>query len=287
MDTLEEYRAQIASWSSNLLAERWVAEHKGEVVANSGLFGWYSGATFHFASIDVDPEHWGQGIGSQMYDHLIERAHTNGVKRLLSEIHERHTESLEFALRRGFTRTGHGERLSRLDIRTANLDGYVGIEERLRDDGIRIVTLAEHGTEDETFMRALYDMDTASHSDVPGSEPFVPLPYDDWKRRAVFGPGRSPEWTWVALDGDRPVGLARLQRKGENNAFNAYTGVDRAYRGRGIARALKLRTVEWSRENGVDYHYTGNDTENSRMLAINISLGYQPLGAMIEVARDL
>jgi GNAT superfamily N-acetyltransferase len=89
------------------------------------------------------------------------------------------------------------------------------------------------------------------------------------------------------VDGERPVGLARLQRKGQNAAFNAYTGVDRAYRGRGIARALKQRTIEWSRQNGVDFHYTGNDTENKRMLAINIQLGYQLLGAMIEVSKDL
>jgi hypothetical protein len=37
----------------------------------------------------------------------------------------------------------------------------------------------------------------------------------------------------------------------------------------------------------VRYHFTGNELENRRMLAINISLGYQMLPRTIEIARDL
>ncbi len=69
--------------------------------------------------------------------------------------------------------------------------------------------------------------------------------------------------------------------------WNAYTGVDRAYRGRGVARALKLRTIQWARQNNVDFIYTGNDIANQRMLAINVQLGYEPLPGWVEVVKEL
>jgi GNAT superfamily N-acetyltransferase len=87
--------------------------------------------------------------------------------------------------------------------------------------------------------------------------------------------------------GSHPVGLARLRRQGNRAALNAFTAVDPDYRGRGIARALKLRTVLWARENGVEHLYTGNDAENRRMLDINLRLGYQPLSGSIELVREV
>jgi GNAT superfamily N-acetyltransferase len=70
-------------------------------------------------------------------------------------------------------------------------------------------------------------------------------------------------------------------------AGNNLTGVDPVYRGRGIARALKLKTIEWAREHDVESIYTQNDIENRRMLAINISLGYKPLPTEVEMVKDL
>jgi GNAT superfamily N-acetyltransferase len=63
--------------------------------------------------------------------------------------------------------------------------------------------------------------------------------------------------------------------------------VDPAYRGRGIARALKLKTVEWAREHGVEFIFTANDAQNQRMLSINSSLGYRPLPASIDLVKEL
>jgi GNAT superfamily N-acetyltransferase len=88
------------------------------------------------------------------------------------------------------------------------------------------------------------------------------------------------------MSGPQPIGLAALHLSG-HAAWNAFTGVDRAYRGKGVARALKVRTVEWARQNGVDYIYTGNDEGNKRMLAINVRLGYEPVAASIEVRKEL
>ena len=162
--------------------------------------------------------------------------------------------------------------------------GFTGVEEGLRQEGVVIDALQSQADE-SGFMEAVYRLDMDSHRDVPSSVPWKDMAYDDWLDRAVKGPGRSPEWAWVAIDAGKPVGLARLRVYQDGKATNAYTGVRSSHRGRGIARALKNRTVTWSRNHGIEWIYTGNEARNTRMLAINASLGYEPLPKAVEVER--
>lgn len=286
-ETVEKERHFIANTPKTAHVERMVAERDGQVVGNSVLLQmfWTEHPDRYNARVGVDPELHGQGIGSSLYEPLLSQARKAGAARLYTHVQEGDEESEQFAARRGFTSTGRQQRMSRLDVHTANLEGYEGIEDRVRVEGLRLATLAEVGPDDEDFLRALYELDSETVKDVPSSEPFSMIPYENWKAD-LEAPGSSPETLWIALDEKKPVGVATLMRQG-NTAWNAYTGVARAYRGRGVARALKLRTIEWSRENGVDYIYTGNDMENKRMLAVNIRLGYQPLPAFLEMTKDL
>jgi GNAT superfamily N-acetyltransferase len=196
-------------------------------------------------------------------------------------------ESVAFLERRGWSRTGRTDRSSCLDVADANLDGFMGVEDRLNREGVRIATLAEIGTSDGTFLHALHDVEYRFERDIPSSEPQAQEPYELWLERQLHGPGKSPRTFWVALNGAQPVGVARLRLTGGDSAVNGLTGVDPDFRGRGIARALKLKTVEWARENGVRTIFTVNDAENRRMLSINVSLGYRPLPADIEMMLDL
>jgi GNAT superfamily N-acetyltransferase len=252
-----------------VLSERWTAERKN----------------VYYAFVGVDPGNHGRGIGSRLYQEVIQQATEVGAERVYGEIQEGHREAEEFATRRGFRFTGHAEQMSRLDVHAANLEGYEGIEERIRSEGIRILSLAEGGPTDEGLLRGLYEVDIESSKDIPTSEPWSGFPYDIWLKH-FSAPGASPEAYWLAMDGDRPVGMALLERRGPNAAFNGYTGVLRAYRGRGVARGLKWKTIEWARQNGVDFIYTGNHVDNARMLAINVRLGYQPLPRFREVLKD-
>jgi RimJ/RimL family protein N-acetyltransferase len=54
------------------------------------------------------------------------------------------------------------------------------------------------------------------------------------------------------------------------------TGVARAWRGRGLARALKAATIAWAMDNGLEALEGSNDIENAPMRAVNRRLGYQP-----------
>jgi GNAT superfamily N-acetyltransferase len=74
----------------------------------------------------------------------------------------------------------------------------------------------------------------------------------------------------LALDGERYVGLAALGYFTHTNAmYNMMTGVDKTYRGRKIAQALKLLALQYVQSSGAAYIRTHNNSLNAPMLAIN------------------
>jgi mycothiol synthase len=86
----------------------------------------------------------------------------------------------------------------------------------------------------------------------------------------------SDEWTFVALDGAEIVGMAGMIDDPDrpDRAENALTAVRRDRRGRGIARALKRRTLRCAADRGLAEVYTWTQTGNEAMQELNRSLGY-------------
>src|SRR5207302_4822019 len=120
----------------------------------------------------------------------------------------------------------------------------------------------------ELFLRALQRLWADSGEEPPDPEPLRPS-FPSWQQGVLHASGLSPETHWVALDGDRPVGMTFLKRLSEDAAENDYTGVASTHRGRGIAPALKLRAIAWARQHGVSWVYTSSEVGNTRMIAIN------------------
>lgn len=286
--SLEEYRFQAdPANDAPGVRERCVADSNGKVL---GLYvlqelSFVDRPDTFAANIGVRLSERGKGIGGSLYNHMMERVESYGATRLYGEVSEDQSTALAFVERRGFSKTDHVERMSKLDVADANLEGYEGVVERLASQGIEIKTIAEIGMDDEPMLRKIHAAADETSRDVPGSEEFTGFPLEVFMK-SLTAPGSSPEYSWVALDGSTPVGIARMERRG-SASFNGYTGVAREYRGRGIARALKLKTIEWARESGIDSIITGNDMTNERMLSINIPLGYNPIQARIEVVNDL
>jgi GNAT superfamily N-acetyltransferase len=268
--------------------ERYVVEVDGEVVGGTDFREEIelSRPNTYFAYLQVEESQRGRGYGSMLFDSLTQRLRANGAERVYAEVSQRDERSQQFAEKRGFVPTGKVDRQSRLDLRRAKLDGMEEGERRLVAEGIRIMSLEEIGLDDPTFIRSLFDLEVRTARDIPTSEDIGEVDFEGWLRDQTSGPGRSPTWYWVAMDGDRPVGLARLRMRGERAAGNSYTGVEADYRGRGIAIALKFRAIRWARGNGIDWFYTGNEASNRPILAINRSLGYEPVSYQIEMVKE-
>jgi GNAT superfamily N-acetyltransferase len=58
---------------------------------------------------------------------------------------------------------------------------------------------------------------------------------------------------------------------------HAMLGVRRAWRGRGIAQALKAAQICWAIDNGLNELRTGNDEHNAAARAVNANFPYTPL----------
>jgi RimJ/RimL family protein N-acetyltransferase len=195
------------------------------------------------------------------------------------------SEGYRFATRREYRETGQVLEDYRLDVQQANLNAYPGLRERLENEGIGFASLAELNPDEALLRRVQYlwaetgdenlELDSLSES------------FDSWREHVLAGSGQSPETHWLALREGRPVGTTYLKRLSPEAAENDYTAVTPAYRGRGIAQALKLRALAWAQQNGLRYFHTSSDVRNVRMIAINRHLGYQPGVRRMEMARDL
>jgi GNAT superfamily N-acetyltransferase len=261
-----------------------VAERDGAVIgqARAGTMFWTEGNAV-LVDIGVQPEWQACGAGSMLYGHVLAQVEEWGVERMYAYVREGDDRSLGFAERRGFVHSGDSIRFSMLEVSQARLDGYEGLADRLGAEGIRVTTLAEIGDADDT-LRRLHQVSMVTARDEPGPESFG-QPYEEWRHALATVTGVSPGSIWVALHGDEIIGLSMLRRVDEDNAFHFAMGVLREYRGRGVARLIKVRQVEWARENGVRFLHTGNSAANPRMYDINVRLGYKPLPAQLMLVR--
>lgn len=141
--------------------------------------------------------------------------------------------------------------------------------------GISFFTLAEAGDDFESRER-LYHLVRQGVIDTPGFvgefETFAD--FNDrlfvnsyWSHRnSQFLAGMGGEW----------VGLSSLTLNGERQAEFGLTVVRRDWRGRGLARALKERAIEYAKWAGVEFVRTRNHPDNVPILTLNKSLGFRP-----------
>ncbi len=136
---------------------------------------------------------------------------------------------------------------------------------------------------DRMFWRLEMDL----FADVPLPSPWVEIPFEDWLRDRQAAP-LATEWMFVALDGDRPVGTTQLIKNWVDSTLmhNALTAVRREYRRRGIAAALKSRSLELAKAAGVLRVYTDNE-ENNPMFGLNVALGYREVHHWVQYERPL
>ncbi len=117
--------------------------------------------------------------------------------------------------------------------------------------------------------------------DIPGGdEPTAAGTLAEFRARDVDRPSIPPGAFMIATDaatGD-VIGYASLiLLPGSTRvAWHDMTAVLRAWRGRGLAGALKRATIGWAIANGLETLETGNDVDNAAMRAVNARLGYAP-----------
>jgi len=211
----------------------------------------------------TDAEHRRRGHGTTMMAAVEDVIAERRPAEVRTAVRDDDPDSRAWAERRGFALFDHTFR-SRLDLDGFDPTPHRGTIELAEASGLRFARFGSDDDPDrlfELFVRLLLD--------VPDE---VEAPDRAYFQREVVE--RAGAISVIAYDGDAPAGLALLLPLGEDEYLNALTGVVREYRGRGLARALKVVSGEVAREAGRRYLVTNNNARNAAMLAVNDALGF-------------
>lgn len=220
-----------------------------------------------YATVTVLRAHRRAGVGSALYDAVSGWSAERGLDTIEAPVLDDDPESLAFARRRGFV-----EERRELGV-VLDLDGLAPLSVE-PPAGVEIVPFAER----PELARGLYDVAVEAEPDIPGFEDDEIEPFDDWLRSQMQGAGDRPDATFVAVAGDEVVGYAKfsLTEAQPTIAHHDLSAVKRAWRGRGIARALKATQINWALANGYTELHTRNEERNEPIRRLNARFGYRP-----------
>jgi len=206
-----------------------------------------------------------RGAGTALYEAISMWASERRARELEVSVSGDDRESLSYAQRRGFieVRRQVGLVLSLAGVSSLRVQPPAGIE---------IVTWAQR----PELARGMYEVDREIHPDIPGFEDVALEPFEDWMAHNMQRPTDSTEATFIALGGEEVVGFAKLSLTAPRAAGHAMTAVKRAWRGRGIASALKATEINWALANGYTELHTSNEERNAPINRLNARLGYRP-----------
>ena len=269
--------ADFLDWKRQAPQTVWLlAEEDGTAVGAGRLTpGWHSPPGVARADVRVVAEARGRGIGATLLGALQQRADALGAPTLEVEVRDNDVGSLAWTERQGFRETGRSVRLA-LDL--------TAIEEPAVEppEGIEVVVWAER----LELARGIYEVACEAYPDEPGSGDAEMEPFEGWLSQDMEGSGDRADAVFVALAGGEVAGYAKLSMSVRPGyVLHDMTGVKRAFRGRGIASALKRAEIAWAKREGFRTLETFNDEENAPIRALNEKHGYRPATGSVTLRR--
>jgi len=233
----------------------------------------------YWANLHVHPGSRTQGVGSALHDELLAILKARGAREVRTMLDEHESAGRSFLERRGWQETWRRHEF-RLDAATADLPDLPDL------GGLRLESL-EALSRDPERDRRLYELDWTLFQDVPMGLTLTKRPLDVWLNQELHDPGMRLGLSFALLDEAQAdplhgpyVGYTTLMQNPGGFYVIGMTGVKRGYRGRGLAKALKLASMralqEQTRGQGVGNGEirTFNDPPNTAMIAMNRALGF-------------
>jgi mycothiol synthase len=225
-----------------------------------------------------------QGAGSALFRAASDRARAAGKTGFRCWASEGHPDGLAFLRARGFTEVDRGKAVA-LDLRA--LRGRAAAAMPAAPPDFAIVTLRDR----PDLLDDVHRCAVEAYPSIPTSTPMDAGTLEEFEAREVRRENVPLDAFFVAIESTtgEVAGYASLiYVPGSTTvAHHDMTAVRPAYRGRGLATALKRATIAWAIGRGVDELRAHNDEANAPMRSVNARLGYRPLPDEIGFAGPL
>lgn len=174
-----------------------------------------------------------------------------------------------------------------LDIAGFDPEPFQRACENFAASGLKTMTLTEFLASSPSAIETWWD----THFELVAD---VPVPWEKKKpdlesfKKEVFECADEHETTLLALDGTDVVAVSSLApNKVDPTLFNTgLTAVLAPYRRRGVATALKVKTLQLAKDAGGRLVSTDNEAENP-MLGLNVALGFRQVHSWACMEREV
>jgi GNAT superfamily N-acetyltransferase len=255
-----------------------VAEEDGEIIGTAQVHVAHDSPEpgQGSANIYVRPGHRNRGAGSLLLRTAEERLGRLGVTKLFTWVLDE-PDNRAFAERHGF-RASRSAWFLRLDLATGTLPPRQDIP-----SGVELRTAADFADDP----RPMFELDAVTSSDEPSDIDVEFTDYEAWLEEHWKHPLLNRDLTTVAVVDGRPAAFSVAYTDGDSRYGTAMTGTAREFRGRGLAKLAKNDSLHRARAAGCTEAFTGNDTGNEPMIAINKWFGYEICAKEVRYVREL
>ncbi len=301
-DTLEHFRARMATGGQGRLPHLFVATMDAKIVGCGQVYkpnwiGIQDCMTYDFMlwptleDLMVD----GKAIHSLVEAYVLKRIEGLAAGVLSLKVRDDRPARVDWLETNGYVCLQR-ELNSALDVQGFDFDPWMGRVQAAEEAGIAFHNLPSLMQDDPKWCSKLHRAWLNVDADVP--RPYGPPSVT----KAEFGnllrkPGVSLETWMVAVDhtetnaaggfGPYAAFTAANRTPGTPTVWDIrLTGVRCAWRRRGLAIALKLKSIEQAYREGATKIVTGNE-ENNPMLAINRRLGFVPTVTILQYEKRL
>lgn len=276
--TLEQVRYNDARVGrSHFHLERYVGVGAGGEIVGHAAFGhedWNYRPHKYWVEVCVHPRHRRRGVGTALWARVLAALHARDARITRFRVRGDQTDALQFFQRRGFVEVMRVWEL-RLAVATFDLECFQPSLARVLDSGVRITTLANERTRDEGNLHRIYEAEQDISRDVPRPDEYTPISFSTFLDHVVSAPTALSDAVFLAVDNGQYVGLSALFKPAAGDwLVQGLTGVRASFRVRGLATALKVKTVAYARAAGVREVRTWNEVNNAPILAINEKFGF-------------
>lgn len=285
--SLEEVERDLEVLEPHLQHHFQVAESEGKVLGMVDLqrpAGSYHPRRF-MLQLCVATEHQGRGVGRALFEAALAMLEPLDPLSVMTFVRETDGRALRFAADRGFTEAKRDFE-SILPVSAFDFSRYGGLLDTLEAAGFRFQTFAE--LDSPAFRQRFHALFEIVRVDVPRAEPPTPLTFDFFEKHVLEEPDMLPTAFVFATQGDELTGFTGGYKGAEPGTMDTWlTAVARSARGRGLAMALKARSIREAQLLGFTRVRTDNDTRNAPMLRVNERMGFQRQPSILTLRKVL